>query len=107
METISALIETEVINKCQAILCTSVFEFYKSEFVAQGETSDDIKCYRTQPLVQKIKEKFGNKMSISLYNNRKGNSIYNSNMSAASAQETLQKEDEMNLHIIRSAELHL
>ena len=84
-DALSALIEKDVIGNNKAMLSTSILELYKSEFISAGGTTDDIESYTAQALTKKIKEKFGEKISISLYDHRKGNFVYSSTMSDAEA----------------------
>jgi hypothetical protein len=104
-DTISALIEADVIGKNKAMLSTSLFDLYKSEFVNAGGTTDDIESYMAQALMKKVKEKFGENILISLYDHRKGNFIYSSTMSDGEARLNIQSDDD--LHLIRAAALHI
>uniref|UniRef100_UPI00358ECE32 uncharacterized protein isoform X3 n=1 Tax=Myxine glutinosa TaxID=7769 RepID=UPI00358ECE32 len=105
--TISALIEMEVIGNRKAMLSTSILELYKSEFLSAGGTPDEIESYTAQALIKKIKDKFGDKISVSMYDHRKGNFVYSSSMSDADARASLHKDDEKHVHVIRTAALHL
>ena len=106
-DALSALIEKDVIGNNKAMLSTSILELYKSEFISAGGTTDDIESYTAQALTKKIKEKFGEKISISLYDHRKGNFVYSSTMSDSEARLSIQGDDEKSFHVIRTAALHI
>ena len=104
---ISALIEEEILGKSRAMLSSSLLELYKTEFLDAGGMGDDIESYTTQALMNKIKEKFKEKILISLYDRRRGNFVYSSALSEADARESLQDDEEKHFQLIRTAALHL
>ena len=78
---------------------------YKSEFINAGGTADDIESYKAQALMKKIKEKYGESVSVSLYDHRKGNFTHNSTMSDAEAR--LRVQDDVETHLVLAAALHI
>ena len=57
--------------------------------------------------MKKIKNTFGDKISVSTNDHRKGNCVYSSSMTDAEARASLHNDDEKHLHVIRTAALHL
>lgn len=53
------------------MLCMSLLELYKNEFVRAGGTEQDINNHTAQAFMKKIKDKFGDRISISTYDHRK------------------------------------
>lgn len=106
-EAISTLIEDDIIRNRKAMLCTSVLELYKSQYVSAGGTQEDIQGYTGQSLMKKIMDKFGDMLSISMYNARKGNFMYSSSVSEENARNSLHNDNDKHLHMIRTAALHL
>ena len=104
---ISALIEMDIIGNHKAMLSNSIHELYKCEFLNAGGTTDDIESYTAQALMKKIKNTFGDKISVSTNDHRKGNFVYSSSMTDAEARASLHNDDEKHLHVIRTAALHL
>ena len=64
--TISALIETEVIGNRRAMLATSILELYKAEYLSAGGTVDGIEGYAVQALMNKIRQIRGENCHIRL-----------------------------------------
>lgn len=54
-----------------------------------------------------MKDEFGDRLFISMYDSRRGDFVYNSNTSEAEARATLYNDEEKHLHMIRSADLQL
>lgn len=106
-ETISDLIETEVIGNGRAMLPTSILELYRTEFLSVGRIIENIESYTVQALMKKIKDKFGEKISLSTYDHRKGNFVYSSGMSEGDARASLFNDVEKHLHVIRTTALYL
>jgi len=105
--TISALIEKEMIEERKAMFATVLLDLYKAEYLSGGGNKDDIDCYTGQALMKKVKDRFGDRLTISMYDSRKGNFIFNSTLSEADARASFHDEDEKSLHAIRTAALHL
>ena len=96
-----------VIGNGKAMLSTSILELYRNEFLSVGGTIESIESYTVQALIKKIKEKFGEKISISTYDHRKGNFVYCNGMSEGDAKASLHTDVEKHLHVIRTAALYL
>lgn len=101
------MIEKELIGNGKAMLSSSIMELYSTAFLSVGGTTVDIACYTAQALMKKIKDKFGDKISISTFDKRKGNVLYSSAMSEVDARDSLYSDDKKNLHKIRTVALHL
>lgn len=106
-EIVSDFIEKEIIGNRKAMLFTVILELYKFEFLRVGGKTEEIECYTGRALMKKIKDKFDDRISISIYDSRKRNFVYNSNMSEAEARASLCNDEEKHLHTIRSAALQL
>ena len=83
--TIADLIESKVIINGKAMFSTSIFEFYNAEFLSSGGASENIESYTAQSLMKKIKERFKERIVISLFDQRKGNFLYSATMSDSDA----------------------
>ena len=107
--TIAALIETDLIGKCRAMLASSLCDLYKAEFLSGGGTADDIESFTAQALTNKIHSRFGEKIAISLLDQRKGNFLYNAAMTDVDARAHLHDDDEKfkQHNMIRTAAQHL
>ena len=105
--TVAAFIETWVIKNGQAMLVSSLFEVYKAEYIGNGGTEEDSDSYTPQSLTRKIQDRFKDRLSISLIDNRRGNVLYSSALSEDDARASLKNEKEKRQAIIRSAALHL
>ena len=105
--TIAAFIETEVIVNRQEMFVSSLFDLYKAEYLANGGTEENIDSCTTQALTRKIQEKFGDKISVTLFDYRRGNFLYSSALSEDDGKASLQNEKEKHQTTIRRAALHL
>lgn len=105
--TISDLIQKEVIDNNKAMLVNSLFELYRCEYLSFGGTPDQFDSYTAQALMYKVKEKFKDRISTTSYDQRRGNSLYNSNLSQTEARAKIDNDDEKHLSAIRSAAMHL
>ncbi|KAJ8031889.1 hypothetical protein HOLleu_25241 [Holothuria leucospilota] len=106
-EAISGLIEIDIIGNGKAMLSTSILELHRTEFLSLGGLIEDVESYTVQALMNKIKLKFGQEISISTFDHRKGNFVYSSDMSENDARASLLNDDEKHLHVIRTAALYL
>ena len=106
-EALSQLIEEYVIGDGRSMLATSLMELYKREYLNSGGTEDAIDSYTVQALMKKVMDRFGNKVTISLYNHRKGNYIYRSDKTEGEARASLHNDEERNIHMIRTTALYL
>ena len=106
-DAISDLINVEIIGKDKAMFSTSIMELYRNEFLCAGGSTEDIESYTVQALMRKIKETFGDKIKISLYDNRKGNFVFSSSTAESAARLNLSNAAEQQLHSIRNAALYL
>ena len=54
---------------------SSIMELYRNECLSIGGTTVDIACYtaHSQALMKKIKDKYGEKISVVTFDKRKGN----------------------------------
>ena len=104
---ISNLIEEEIIGKSKAMLSSYILDLYKTQFLEAGGIPDDIESYATQALMNKIKERFKEKITISLYDHRRGNFLYSSALTESDARESVGDSDEKHVQVIRAAALHL
>jgi len=86
---------------------SSLFDLYKAEYLANGGTEENIDSYTTQALTRKIQEKFGDKISVTLFDYRRGNFLYSSALSEDDGKASLQNEKEKHQTTIRRAALHL
>lgn len=102
-EALSDLIKTEIIGNGRPMFSKSILELYKNEFLSAGGKMDDIKSYTVQALMKKVKDRFGESISISC-NQPQGNFVYSSDMSAGDAWAILHDDAEEHLHIIRTAD---
>ena len=107
-ETMRRLIETEVIGNCRAMLASTLIELYRAEYIGCGGDVG-IENYSVQTLMSKIKDRFGARLSISLYDKRQGNFMYNSAMSDNDARVSFHEDREKFEHHdkIRATALYL
>lgn len=105
--TIAELIQNEIISSGNAMFVSSLYDLYKVEFLGNGGTEDDIGSYTTQALTRKIKDKFGDQVSIKLFNKHKGNFLYSSSLSEDEGKARLHSERERWQTHVRSAAMYL
>ena len=73
----------------------------------EGGTPDDFESYTAQALTKKMKEKFNDRISLSVYDQRRGNFLYDSTLSESKAKARIHDDEGNNLQVIWSAALHL
>ena len=105
--TTAELIQNEIISKRHATFVSSLYDLYKAEYLGNGGSEEDIASYTTQALTRKIKEKFGDRISITLFNRHKGNFRYSLSLSEDEGKASLQSEREKYQTLVRSAALYL
>ncbi|CAL4062288.1 unnamed protein product [Meganyctiphanes norvegica] len=105
-QAISDIIELQIIERGRSMFCASLLELYRKEFLRIGGTKEDFKSYTIQNLMNKVKDKFGERISVSLYDQRKGNFLYKVDMSEVDARENL-NDVQKHLQTIESAALSL
>ena len=76
------------------------------QFLTLG-TAEGIESHKMQALMKKIKDRFGERISVSSYDHCKGNFVYRSSMSEGDARVSLDNDTEKHIHAIRTAALHL
>ena len=88
-------------------LSVGLKECFQVIFLESGGIPDDIEGYATQALMNKIKERFKEKITISLYDHRRGNFLYSSALTESDARESVGDSDEKHVQVIRTAALYL
>ena len=108
-EIVVAFIETEVIQKQRAMLCTAMLKLYSAEFLSNGGHTEDIESYTTQMLMNKITNRFGESVTVAQYNKRQGNFFFPSILSEADARTSFhdQQINRKEYEDVRSVALYL
>ena len=84
-EKLKDFITDEILRNDNVLSCSSIYSNYTSEFISLGGNSDDIELYRKSALLEKIKKKFRDEITISFLSKRDGMLIHNANVSLEDA----------------------
>lgn len=76
--SLRAFIEAEILDGNQTMKASDLLETYKLHYNDSGGNMVDVDGYKIKILMSKIREKFGERISISLLDRRRGNFVYNS-----------------------------
>ena len=67
------------------MLASALFDLYKDQYLGNGENDDELLAYTAQKFVERLFRKFGAQLTITILDQRHGNLIYNSLLSAEDA----------------------
>lgn len=98
---------SEVIDNGQTMMVSSLFEMYKSEFVANGGVIEDFESYTPQALMRKVQDRFKDGILTALLDVRRGNFLYSSRATEDVARQRLQDDSEKRQLTFRSTALYL
>lgn len=88
------------------MIVSSLFDMYKSEFIANGGVLDEVESYTPQALMRKVLNRFKERILTALLDVRRGNFLYSSRVTEDMARQCLCNENEK-CQTIRSAALYL
>ena len=104
---LASFVELEILEKQNCFFVSTLMEIYKNQFLCEGGSEENFIVYTNQNLQRKLTEKFGDLITFSCLDSRRGNFVFSSRMekSEATSRVTADEQD-INNKIINVA-LHL
>lgn len=100
-------IKTEVLENRQPVFVSLLLDIYRTDFIEVGGDPGRINSYSAQSLQRKLKEHFGDDITVKLANSRLGNYIYSSALTEEEAFAGLHSEEHEENEKIKWVARHL